>query len=104
MSENIFENLNISIKDYIKNLLIFCGNDTAQHLADFNQESLSEMELYIRQKIGKNSAYNSPEMLNKFFGETIVSFNEVQDFSSNPGAKKSLLVHLPKAAKAFISR
>jgi hypothetical protein len=106
MSDNlsIFNNFDLEIKDYLKQLLVFCGYDTPNLLLEICDENLVEMEIYIREKMGKNNSYDSPQILQKYFGGTIVTFEEIRSFSFNPGARKTLLFHLPKAVKKFKSR
>jgi hypothetical protein len=99
--KQIIDLLNVDIKDYLKNILIFCGYDTMQLLSELNSECLDDIEKYIRNKMGNNAAYDSPVILDKYFGGTLVTFEEIQSFSFNPGARKTLLTYLPKAIKQF---
>lgn len=96
---SIFEEIDVEIQNYIKNLLFFCGYDSLRLLSEMNSKRLNEIECYIREKMGNNPAYNSPETLKKFFGKTLITFEEIKTYNFNPGAKETILFHIPRAIK-----
>lgn len=94
-----FDNLDIQLKNQMKELLVYCGYDSLDLIESLSSESLDEIEKYIRQK-AHDSAFDDDSMRKKFFGSN-VSVTEVKKFSFNPGSRIILLNRLPDAVKKY---
>lgn len=92
------------MKEYLKNLLILCEFDEMSLLERLDKKSLESMEEFVQKNLSKDVRFTNVEHLQKYFGNSVGSIEDLQNFHFSPGAQLILLQKLPEAARKFRKR
>lgn len=76
---------------------MLCGYDDINKLENIDESKLKQIEEYLQDRFGGCELLRDRKELRKYFGNSVISCEEVKTFKFNLGARESILIDIPKA-------
>lgn len=77
------------------------GFDDLTKLECIDEKKLSEIEQHIRKRFGGSSLLSDRRELRKYFGNSVISTDEIKIFQFNLGARETILTDIPRAIRKY---